>query len=509
MILNGKKARKSLANGAKKLAEVVGTTLGPKGRNVIAVAEKGATPIITNDGVTIAKLVRLENEAEKFGAEVILQASERTNKIAGDGTTSAIVLSNAIIKNGNKFVSRGVSPVVIKEELNRALEKSLLVLDFLATKIDGEEMLINITTASGGNEDNGKLVASVLSKVGANGHIIVCENDNGKTEVEITSGFEARAALVAPHFADDKAKMRTVYDDALVLISAEKIGEVREVIPALELARGQEKPLAIVAREFAPEVLQALLINKLKFGVAVCPIVLSATAEKIDAEIGDISAYTNANVFGKDNLKPISQVALEDFGRARVVCDLDKTLFICGAENEKILKRKQEITFQINESKDAFNRDGLKNRLARIEGKVATISVGAATLAERTEAKLRIDDAVAAGRVALENGVVAGGGATYLNISKKLGGSIGEKILKKSLSEITKLVLKNAGISPRKIIKILLKSAKTDLAYDARARRFGCMRDLALIDPKTVCEQVVRNAISASGILLTTEAIVS
>jgi len=531
-ILMGFPAREKIIRGANTIADAVRVTLGPKGRNVIL----GANSVITNDGVTIARAVKIDDEMEHLGADVIRQASQKTNEIAGDGTTSAIVLANEILTLANKQIANGESPVLIKNGLTRACD---IITDYVeknAEKCDTEEKLLAVTTNSCASENDGKIVANALARVGVDGVVIIEENSRGVTEMSVCDGLECPVALCSPYFAQNPARLESVILDGNVVVYNGVIDKIGDLVHALELSqkmgqitpeitplkRGGKTPpktsksVVVFAHDFDPEVTAGLVLNRIRGGLDVTAISCKRTHDA-EAVIGDIASVTGATVIGATMDTRLCDVTESDFGYAeKIIVGMQSTKIITPKIDE-VEKRAEQIRGQISASRDEYMTAKLRERLARLTGGVAIISVGSATQIETTERKLRFDDALMAGLCARKSGIVCGGGVTYLRASAYLEKQIrrlksserlGARVLCDALSAILKQICVNAGVSFDVVLKRVVGSKNARMGYDALNGKFVDMFRANIVDPCAVITNVVRNATSVAGTLLTTEGIV-
>jgi len=458
-ILIGDEARQKIMRGAKTLCDVVATTIGPKGRNVVL---DGMTPTITNDGVTIANAVKLDDKYENLGAEILRMASRQTNQSAGDGTTSVIVLANEILTLANKQIMMGESPVTIRDQLLRDAKTATDLVEKIATPCDTYDALLSVTTNSCANPEDGELIARAITRVGTDGVVIVEENTHGATTLTLSDGLQCPLVLASPYFAQDPTRLETTLCDATIHICDDVIKSLADILPTLETAR--EKALVIIAPDFAPDVVAALVLNRVRGGLNVVALRANCTDPK--------------PLF--DDIRAVHA--------EKIIASVNCTKFIAGKDSaQSIADRADQIRGQMLACHDEYMLAKLKNRLARLTTGVATISVGHATQIETHERKLRIDDALHAGTHARRDGTVLGGGVTYLNIAKKLGD--GRGILSRALSSITRQIAQNENVTPDVVIKRVKKSTQ-------------------IIDPATVIKSVITNATSVAATLITTEAIV-
>ncbi len=463
------KARKQIINGVNKLNNIVKITIGPKGRNVIIDRNNGS-PLITNDGVTIAKYVELPNRNEKLGADVIKQASIKTNEEAGDGTTSAIVLSTAIINNAEKEIRKGNSPIEIKESLLEAAYKCINILPRYSHKVYKYNDLISIATNSSANKKDGEMVAKALSKVGADGLVSLETNKTGQTKLSFSSGVKINMTTTSPYFTD------TEYYDAKILIAQGIIKSIKEIINILEYCIKENHPLVLIANDFVPEVINALILNRVKSGLRVI-------ALKTD-ELEDASVVTGATLISPKNDLTIEQARPEHLGFTdKIIFAANHSVFIKDNKSELLDEHIKVLQCKLLEIEDEYSKTRLRERIANLTMTAAVISVGCPTDAETMEKRMRIEDAIAATTNAMKDGIVQGGGLTYIRLACNLKkNTVGERILKKSLYSITDAIMKNSPFD-----------------------KSHC----DIIDASTIIQSVIRNSVSAAAILITTDEIIS
>ena len=503
-LING--AREKILAGAGKLAGIVKLTLGPKGRNVI-IDRLHAEPLITNDGVTIAREFKLEDPFENLGARVLLGCSIKTNETAGDGTTSAIVFGESLLKLGGKQISLGASPVLIKEGMTAAAEFLVSEIEKHALPAEGKDKIFAIAANSCASKTDGKTVAEAFERLGKNGIISVEENSLGQTTLSFTEGLEINTELASPYFCEDPVNQKTVFEDAGILVTEQKISSIKEILPVLEHTFSNKQPLVIIAEDFSADVVAALIVNRVRAGVRVAALRCVRLGERKDAILGDIAALTGATL----------GVGIENLGTCqKVVCGMSSAKFI-SAGHDKLQNRIEQIKGQINAADDEYNKTRLAERLAKLTNGVAVISVGCATEIEQKERKLRIEDAVAAARAAIEEGIVAGGGLAYIRLEKPLeshiktlpaGQRIGARVVLESLPAVMCQIAINAGACPDVVLE-KIRNGRKGFGFNALNSKYCDLAAFDIIDPAKVIKSVIRNAVSAVGTLLTTEAIIA
>ena len=500
MIITKKEARDKILQGTQKLCDVVGLTLGPKGRNVII--ERNGMPFITNDGIAIARHVKLEDKFENLGSSVLLQASAQTNQVAGDGTTSAIVLGNAIMQNGMKAIESGANPIEIKEGLLAAADIATIAVK--QNSAPAGDLLESVAINSCQNKLDGEIVAKAFQTVGEDGVMTIEETRmTGSTSLIFQDGCEVDAMLVSPLFSTDQARMESSFENAIIFISDKKVAHLKDLIPLLEKSANDKSPLVIIAPEYSQEVIQALLVNKLRAGITVAPMKWKFV-ERATASSCDLAALCNT-IINEETGIAVATVA-------KIVCStLGTTVF--AERNELLEKRLITIKSQIETETDEYSKAQLKKRLAKLIGGIATINICAPTEIETKEKRLRIEDAIAAVKAASDGGITEGGGMSYLKAKTALKNhkfeprtKVGATILIDSLDSITCQIARNAGVDPDVVIKNIVDKRK---GYNAMTGEYQCLLESGIIDPTQVVIQVIQNATSAAATLLTTDAIIS
>ena len=515
----GEDARKALETGVNILADTVKITLGPKGRNVVLDKKFGA-PLITNDGVTIAKEIELENPFENMGAQLVKEVSTKTNDVAGDGTTTAVVLAQAIVREGLKNLAAGANPVILKDGIKKAVDATVAHLKNISKSVESQKEIEQVASISAGNKEVGALIANAMEIVGKDGVITVEEGKSMNTELTTVEGMQFDRGYASAYMVTNTDKMEAVLESPFILITDKKISSLQEILPVIEPLAQQGARLLIIAEDVEGDALAALIVNKLK-GVFNCVAVKApGFGDRRKEMLRDIAILTGGQVISSDLGIEFKDVTLDMLGRASTVTvDKENTTIVGGAgEAEDIKARIASIKSQILETKSDYDREKLQERLAKLAGGVAVISVGAATEVEMKEKKLRIDDALAATRAAVEEGYVPGGGSALLSavpVVKKLVASLngdektGANIVLKALEEPIKQIAKNAGLDGSVIVDKVLVSKKANYGFDALNNKYCDMVECGIIDPTKVTRSVLQNAASVAATLLTTESIVT
>ena len=518
-ILYGIEARNALCRGVDKLADTVKITLGPKGRNVV-LDKKYGSPLITNDGVTIAKEIELENEAENMGAQLVKEVATKTNDAAGDGTTTATLLAQAFVREGMKNVTAGANPMVVRKGIKKAVDKAVEALVANSKKVNGTDDIARVGTISAGDDVIGQLIADAMEKVTADGVITVEESKSADTYSEVVEGMQFDRGYLSPYMATDMDKMEAVLDDALLLITDKKISNIQEVLPVLEQVVQAGRKLIIIAEDVEGEALTTLVLNKLR-GTFVCVAVKApGFGDRRKEMLRDIAILTGGQVISSEIGLELKDATLEMLGRARQVkVNKENTIIVGGAGYpEDIRARVNQIRTAIEETTSDFDREKLQERLAKLAGGVAVIKVGAATEAEMKEKKLRIEDALNATRAAVEEGIVAGGGTAYLNVIPEVAKLIdtvegdektGVRIVLKALEEPVRQIAANAGFDGGVIVNEIMKSGKVGYGFDAYNEVYCDMMSAGIVDPTKVTRSALQNASSIASVILTTESVVA
>ena len=518
-ILYGIEARNALCRGVDKLADTVKITLGPKGRNVV-LDKKYGSPLITNDGVTIAKEIELENEAENMGAQLVKEVATKTNDAAGDGTTTATLLAQAFVREGMKNVTAGANPMVVRKGIKKAVDKAVETLVANSKKVNGTADIARVGTISAGDEVIGQLIADAMEKVTSDGVITVEESKSADTYSEVVEGMQFDRGYLSPYMATDMDKMEAVLDDALLLITDKKISNIQEVLPVLEQVVQAGRKLLIVAEDVEGEALTTLVLNKLR-GTFVCVAVKApGFGDRRKEMLRDLAILTGGEVISSEIGLELKDTTMAQLGHARQVkVNKENTIIVGGAgAPEEIKARISQIRSAIETTTSDFDREKLQERLAKLAGGVAVIKVGAATEAEMKEKKLRIEDALNATRAAVEEGIVAGGGTAYLNVIPEVAKIVdtvegdektGVRIVLKALEEPVRQIAANAGFDGGVVINEILKSGKVGYGFDAYNEVYCDMMSAGIVDPTKVTRSALQNAASIASVILTTESVVA
>ena len=514
----GEEARSSLLNGINKLANTVKVTLGPKGRNVVL--DKGGTPLITNDGVTIAKEITLDDKFENMGASLVKQVSIKTNDVAGDGTTTATVLAQSMVKEGVKNIAAGADPMAIKRGMDKTLDVSIKEIEKISSKVEGKEDIARVASISANNDEVGELIADAMEKVSTDGVITLEESRTSNTEIEVVEGMQFNKGVVSPYMIKDKEKQETIVEDPYILITDKKISNFKEILPIVEQTMQENKKLFIICDDIEGEALSTIVLNNVSGILDITAVKAPETGEYRASLLEDISILTGGKVVKNDLKEELKDITIDMLGRAKQIkTNKDSTIIVDGLGNKKDIKtRIDEIKRQI--ASDAIGSNvklQLQERLAKLAGGVAVIKVGATTEVEMKEKKLRIEDALAATKAAVEEGIVAGGGTAYVDIipnvrkvvsklddAEKIGGNIILKALETPLKQIAI----NAGDEPA-IIFDKVASSKVGIGYNAATGELFDMKEVGIVDPAKVTRTALENAVSVSKMILTTESIVT
>ena len=514
----GMEAREALLRGIDKLADTVKITLGPKGRNVVLEKKYGA-PMIINDGVTIAKEIELEDANENMGAQLIKEVATKTNDAAGDGTTTATVLAQILIREGMKNVTAGANPMVLRRGISKAVDAAVEKLTSMSKKVNGSEDIARVGTISAGDAVIGKLIADAMEKVTSDGVITVEESKSADTFCEVVEGMQFDRGYLSPYMATDTDKMEAVLDDPLILITDKKISNIQEVLPLLEQVVQAGKKLLIIAEDVEGEALTTLVLNKLR-GTFVCVAVKApGFGDRRKEMLRDIAALTGGEVISDELGLDLKETQLAQLGRAKQVrVNKENTIIVDGSgDKEAIAGRISQIRSAIENTTSDFDREKLQERLAKLSGGVAVIKVGAATETEMKEKKLRIEDALNATKAAVEEGIVAGGGTALINVIadvKKVADSLegdektGAKLVVRALEEPLRQIAYNAGFEPAVVVDKVM-GGKTGVGFDAAKEEYVDMIDSGIVDPTKVTRSALQNASSIASIVLTTEALVA
>ena len=514
----GEEARRKLLNGVNKLADTVKVTLGPKGRNVVLGKSFGA-PLITNDGVTIAKDIELPDKFENMGAQLVKQVSEKTNDVAGDGTTTATVLAQSMIKEGVKNVAAGGDPMAIKRGMDKTTNKAVEILKKISVPVSGKDDIARVASISADNEEVGNLIADAMEKVSTNGVITIEESKTSNTELNVVEGMQFDKGYVSPYMVTDTEKMTADMDNPYILITDKKIDNIQEILPLLEGLMKMSGKLVIICDDIEGEALSTLILNKLRGVLNVVAVKAPGYGDKRKAYLQDIAILTGGEVITSDLGLELKDTSIEQLGRAKQVkIEKDKTIIVDGAgDKQQIADRVGQLRAQIKDEKSEYEKEQLQERLAKLAGGVAVIGVGAATEVEMKDRKLRIEDALSATRAAVEEGIVAGGGTAYINIIPELQKSvdeltgdekIGGKIILRALEEPVRQIAINAGLEPAVILENV-KKQKEGIGFDAKHEEYVDMKKAGIVDPMKVSRSALQNAESVASMILTTESIVA
>ena len=518
-IKNGEDARKALEAGVNTLADTVKITLGPKGRNVVLDKKYGA-PLITNDGVTIAKEIDLDDPFENMGAQLVKEVSTKTNDVAGDGTTTAVVLAQAMIKEGLKNLAAGANPIILKKGIMKAVDVTVDELKKISKPVDGKTAIAQVASISAGEENIGQLISDAMEKVGKDGVITVEESKTMKTELTTVEGMQFDRGYASAYMVTDTDKMQAVLDSPLILITDKKISSIQEILPVIEPIAQQGQRLLIIAEDVEGDALAALVVNKLK-GVFNCVAVKApGFGDRRKAMLEDIAILTGGTVISTDLGYEFKDVTTDMLGRANQVrVDKENTTIIDGyGDPAQIKARVQAIKAQIETTTSDYDREKLQERLAKLAGGVAVVNVGAATEVEMKEKKLRIEDALAATRAAVEEGIVPGGGVALLaavpaikNLMKTLTGDekTGAAIILRSIEEPIRQIAYNAGLDGSVILNNVLRAKRSNYGFDFYKNEYVDMVKSGIIDPTKVTRSALQNAASIAATLLTTESLVT
>ncbi len=518
-IVYGEEARKSLQTGIDKLADTVKITLGPKGRNVVLDKKFGA-PLITNDGVTIAKEIELEDAFENMGAQLVKEVATKTNDAAGDGTTTATLLAQALVREGMKNIAAGANPMVVKKGIAKAVDTAVEAIVANSKAVEGNDDIARVATISSGDEFIGKLIAEAMEKVTADGVITIEESKTAETYSEVVEGMQFDRGYITPYMVTDTDKMEAVLDDPYILITDKKISNIQEILPLLEqIVKGGQK-LLIIAEDIEGEALSTLIVNKLRGTFTCVGVKAPGFGDRRKEMLQDIAILTGGEVISSEVGLELSETQIDQLGRARqVVITKENTVIVDGAgEKDAIKSRIAQIKAQIETTTSDFDREKLQERLAKLSGGVAVIKVGAATEIEMKEKKLRIEDALAATKAAVEEGIVAGGGTALINampavrkLIEKLTGDekTGANIVLKALEEPVRQIALNAGLEGSVIIDKILRSRKIGYGFDAYTEEYVDMIPAGIVDPTKVTRSALQNASSVAAMVLTTESLVA
>jgi len=515
----GEDARKSLQAGIDKLADTVRITMGPKGRNVVLDKKFGA-PLITNDGVTIAKDIELEDAFENMGAQLVKEVATKTNDAAGDGTTTATLLAQAIVREGMKNIAAGANPMVLKKGIAKAVDVAVEAITANSKAVEGTEDIARVGAISAADENVGKLIAEAMEKVTADGVITIEESKTAETYSEVVEGMQFDRGYISPYMVTDTDKMEAIYDDAFVLITDKKISSIQEILPLLEQIVKMGRKLVIIAEDVEGEALTTIILNNLRGTFKVAAVKAPGFGDRRKEMLKDIAILTGGEVISSELGLELNETTIDQLGQAKqIVIQKENTIIVDGAgDKDDIRARVNQIRAAIETTTSDFDREKLQERLAKLAGGVAVIKVGAATEIEMKEKKLRIEDALAATKAAVEEGIVAGGGTAYINaipaVSKiipNLEGDekTGAKIILKALEAPVRQIAENAGLEGSVIVDKIVRSRKVGYGFDAYKEVYCDMIPSGIVDPKKVTRSALQNAASVASMVLTTESLVA
>ncbi|MBQ3724584.1 MAG: chaperonin GroEL [Oscillospiraceae bacterium] len=519
MILRGEEARKALEAGVNQLADTVKVTLGPKGRNVV-LDKKFGTPLITNDGVTIAKEIELEDPFENMGAQLVREVSTKTNDVAGDGTTTATLLAQAMVREGLKNLAAGANPVVMKKGMAKAVNAAVEAIRAQSKPVNGTEDIARVGTVSSGDEAIGKLIAEAMEKVSADGVITIEESKTAETYSEVVEGMMFDRGYITPYMATDMEKMEAIVDDPYILITDKKISVISDILPLLEQMLQSGKKLFIIAEDVEGEALSTLLVNRLKGVLNVVCVKAPGFGDRRKEMLQDIAILTGGQVISEELGLTLKDATLDMLGRARQIkVTKENTIIVDGmGDAQAIRDRVAQIRAQIGVTTSDYDKEKLQERLAKLAGGVAVIKVGAATETEMKEKKLRIEDALNATKAAVEEGIVAGGGTIFVNVIPAINALLkdvegdektGVQIVAKALEEPIRQIAANAGLDGSVILEKVRSSGKVGYGFDAYREEYCDMIAGGIVDPAKVTRSALENAASVSGMVLTTESLVA
>ncbi len=517
-ILYGQEARNALEKGINQLADTVKVTLGPKGRNVVLDKKFGA-PLITNDGVTIAKEIELDNAFENMGAQLVKEVATKTNDVAGDGTTTATLLAQALVREGLKNVAAGANPMIVRKGISKAVDAAVEYIKSSAKAVDGKSDIARVAAVSAADEKVGDLIAEAMEKVTSDGVITVEESKTAETYSEIVEGMQFDRGYISPYMVTDTDKMEAVLDDPYILITDKKITNIQEILPLLEQIVQQGKKLLIIAEDIEGEALATLVVNKLRGTFTCIAVKAPGFGERRKEMLRDIAILTGGEVISEELGLDLKEATLDQLGRARQIkVQKENTIIVDGlGDKEEISGRVSQIRSQIEETTSEFDKEKLTERLAKLAGGVAVIKVGAATETEMKEMKLRIEDALAATKAAVEEGIVAGGGSSYIaaidSVEKLLATTTGDEktgvnIVLKALEEPVRQIAFNAGVEGSVIVDKIRNSEK-GIGYNALTEEYVDMVKSGIVDPAKVTRSALQNAASVASMVLTTESVVA
>ena len=514
----GAEARSALESGVNQLADTVRVTLGPKGRNVVLDKSFGA-PLITNDGVTIAKEIELEDAFENMGAQLIKEVASKTNDVAGDGTTTATVLAQAMVHEGMKNLAAGANPIILRKGMKKATDTAVEAIAKMSSKLKDKDQIARVAAISAGDDEVGEMVADAMEKVSNDGVITIEESKTMKTELDLVEGMQFDRGYVSAYMATDMDKMEAVLDDPYILITDKKISNIQEILPVLEQVVQSGAKLLIIAEDVEGEALTTLIVNKLRGTFNVVAVKAPGYGDRRKAMLEDIAILTGGQVISEELGLDLKEATLEQCGRAKSVKVQKENTIIVDGEGDKaaIDARISQIKKQVEETTSDFDKEKLQERLAKLAGGVAVIRVGAATETEMKEAKLRMEDALNATRAAVEEGIIAGGGSAYIHASKKVAELVdtlegdektGAKIVLKALDAPLHIIVANAGLEGSVIVN-KVRESNAGVGFDAAKEEYVDMVEAGILDPVKVTRSALQNACSVASTLLTTESVVA
>ena len=514
----GAEARKALETGVNKLADTVSVTLGPKGRNVVLDKSYGA-PLITNDGVTIAKEIELEDPFENMGAQLVKEVATKTNDVAGDGTTTATVLAQAMINEGMKNLAAGANPIILRKGMKKATDTAVDAIKAMSSKVNGKQHIARVASISAGDDTVGNMVADAMEKVSGDGVITIEESKTMQTELDLVEGMQFDRGYISAYMATDMDKVEASLDEPYILITDKKISNIQDILPLLEQVVQSGAKLLIIAEDIEGEALTTLIVNKLRGTFNVVAVKAPGYGDRRKAMLEDIAILTGGQVISDELGLDLKETTLEQCGRAKSVkVQKENTIIVDGeGDKDKIQARIAQIKKQVEETTSDFDREKLQERLAKLAGGVAVIRVGAATETEMKEAKLRMEDALNATRAAVEEGIISGGGSAYIHASKEVAKLVdtlegdektGAKIVLKALEAPLNKIATNAGLEGSVIIN-KVKESKVGFGFDAYKEEYVDMVEAGILDPAKVTRSALQNACSVASTLLTTESVVA
>jgi chaperonin GroEL len=518
LIVHGEESRQAILRGVNKLADAVKVTLGPKGRNVV-IEKKFGSPTITKDGVTVAKEIELEDRLENMGAQMVREVASKTSDVAGDGTTTATLLAQAIFREGVKCVAAGANPMALKRGIDKAVERVVEEIKKMAKPVKGDMIAHVGTISANGDTTIGSLIAEAMKKVGKDGVITVEEAKTMQTELEVVEGMQFDRGYLSPYFVTDPERMECVLEDCYILIHEKKISSMKDLLPLLEQIARSGKPLLVIAEDVEGEALATLVVNKLRGTLQVCAVKAPGFGDRRKAMLQDIAILTGGKALTEDLGIKLENVRVEDLGRAKkVVVDKDNTTIVEGAGRPADIEgRVRQIRAQIEETTSDYDREKLQERLAKLVGGVAVIKVGAATETELKEKKARVEDAMHATKAAVEEGIVPGGGVAFIRALRALekfeledaDETTGVNIVRRALEEPLRWIAQNAGWEGSIVVERVKSAKDENFGFNAQTEEFEDLVKAGVIDPAMVTRIALQNASSIAGLLLTTEALVS